>query len=261
MGRFDFIKAFASVSLQDAANNLTSLIAAKFPETASKAQLEAMSEEFEELHIVLERYKTQAANAQARADSARAEYNKSLEMGRRLETALAGKLDDKTRKEHLEAQEILAKKVTDMKPSVLAAIEDARLAQEYVGKVQEACDAFWERLRTTKEKLAQAMKNQERSRMDAKLAEQRADDAATVMGLKLPDTSSVDIATQAIEADTQKNREIAAAANARAKLMETENTPTGGNAVLQKLEAEMNEPTAASSGKSPSEILASEKPL
>ena len=208
-----FFAAFGKEKAAGVQKNLLQALVAWDPSTASEAEINEMIKELDKVTLQVGQARVSYEKEQKEAIAARANYDKHLAAAEILQNRIAtGEqgLDDSLNN--------LVETLEAMRPDVEREEEEAKEAKEWYDDLTQVAQVTADKLKIARKVLEQASKDMARADLEKKRAEDRAERAQVMAGLK-QDTSSLGIALESMQAQAAKVKAEAAAKNMKADLL------------------------------------------
>jgi chromosome segregation ATPase len=212
-GVFGFLSSFGKEKAKDAQEGFLQKLVAWDPETASRAEIEEMIKELDQITIEAGKASAEFKKEKAEAEAANANYKKYLAAAELLNSQVES--GDTNKQASLE--KLLAELET-LRPEVEREEREAKEAEEYYLQVKDLAEATAAKLKTAQSTLERAKKDMRSAEIEKQRAEQRAAKAEQLAGLR-KDSSSMGIALAAMNKQAEKARAEAAASGMKATLL------------------------------------------
>ena len=232
---FDFVTSLGKVTTKGAARGLIEKIVQTFPEAASEAQLDALTEDFDKLSKLTAKYESDKNEAEARAAKTKESYNKTLAQAQTLEARM-GKTPTT---DEQEALAILNERLNALEADALEAKEDAALAREDYEQVHGGCVELSNLIKKARREIENARKGMERSERKVERANARASRTEELAGIRQPKMNFSTVAVNAMNKKAKENEQAVQAANLRSSLLGDNGVNTSG---VDKVLASLEEP-------------------
>lgn len=223
-GIFQFLKSFGKEKFNNVGQTVTQKIVAWDPETASQAEIESMIGELDKITIEAGKAKAEYDREQAEAEAAGKNYNKYVAaaelLNKQLDEAQTG--GDLTKANGLSVSiDKLLNELEQMRPEVEREAREASEAKAYYEEVRQLAEVTAQKVRSARSQLDQAKRDMRRAEIEEQRAQARAEKAENVAGLR-KETSSLGVALEAMNKQTEQARASVAASDMKAKLLSPE---------------------------------------
>jgi hypothetical protein len=208
-----FFAAFGKEKASGVQKSLLQALVAWDPSTASEAEINEMIKELDKVTLQVGQARVSYEKEQKEAVAARANYDKHLAAAEILQKRIADGeqgLDDSLNS--------LVDTLESMRPDVEREEEEAKEAKEWYDDLTQVAQVTADKLKTARKVLEQASKEMARAELDRKKAEDRAERAQVMAGLK-KDTSSLGVALESMQQQAAKVKAEAEAKNMKADLL------------------------------------------
>jgi len=222
---FSFVKSFVGVKGQQLGQDIVKAIVEIDPESATQAQLDQMEKDLDKAGEVIQKLRADYDREIREAEAASKRYNQLLAAAEVLQAKLA----DPAVADHAGIEASLNRLVSQLEqlqPEVESEQKDVDEVKALLDQAQAAYQEKAAALTTARQNLERAKREMQRAIQEQERADEKARRAAEVAGLRQTSSSSLTIATDAMQRRSDEARAKTEAAKLKAETLTTLTRPT-----------------------------------
>lgn len=216
---FGFFGALLGAHGKKAVREVTDAVVRMDPTTATAAQLEVMEKDLDKVGTELAKFRADATRERKEAEDAKVRFDRMSGAAFELHRRYEGEADLNTKAELEKSLTGLITSLEAMKGEMAREESEAVEAEQLVREIEQIYTEKAEALRTAKTQLQQAARELERAKIAESHAEQRAEAAARVAGLRDNETGGLNAALTAMQRQTAEARATAEAKRLKADVL------------------------------------------
>lgn len=214
-----FLSKFGAVKARQLGKSVTELIVRFDPETASEVQIREFEGQLNQLTERVAVLRREYDKERKEADAARTNYSRYMSAAEKIKAEIENPETSADRKASLEQSvEKLVTTIEGLVPEMEREIQEAEDARTVLEQFEDAAAKAAKKLTTARDRLKGAVRDMEKAKQAKKTAEEQAEDAAILAGLR-DANDSLGTALSAMNAAAQKDRDAAEASKLKTDLL------------------------------------------
>jgi chromosome segregation ATPase len=220
MSLLPFLRNFIGAEGNHAAAGVVKALVQLDPDSATVADLRTMEQDLDNAGRMIAKLPADLAHEQTEFDSISGQYHELMAAAELLQKRIANPGTADTQKQSLNASlSTLVAKIEHMAPELDRDQKDVASTRALLSEAEAAYQQKAEALTNAKKNLESARHDLQHARLEEERSAERAQQAATVAGLRTSPTSGLNVALNAMQQSAQEARQRAESMNMKAQAL------------------------------------------